>query len=136
VTIEDHPKRLPPLEPSSPHSQLRIISQHGTNTRHNRGGPSTPTLNVEPCSLASDPLASPIGQGGTPVQTHGEFDPHPRQSVLHTLHEPNVEFSSLGFHETSFDSDTSAQERIGTLPAHLRVRVLNGKNNTGYPRFD
>ena len=60
--IQHNPQRLPPLKPSQPHIQLRIIRQHRPNTSHHSRAARAPALNVSAGGFAGDPLAGAVGQ--------------------------------------------------------------------------
>jgi len=93
-------------------------------------------LDVGPGGFARDPLARAVGEGRAAIEAHGELDAHPGEALFHALHEANVEFSGFVLHEPRLNGDTGAQERIGALPAHARIGVLNGKHNARNARFD
>jgi hypothetical protein len=93
-------------------------------------------LDVGARGFAGDPLARAVGEGRAAVETHGEFDAHPGEPLFHALHEANVEFSGFVLHEPRFNGDTGAQKRIGALPAHARIGVLDGKHNARNASFD
>jgi hypothetical protein len=86
--------------------------------------------------LTRDPLTRPVRQRSATVQTHREFDAHPGQTVLHPLHETDVELSGLRLHEARFDSDPGAQQCVGTLATHARVGILYSKDNARDTRFN
>jgi hypothetical protein len=115
---------------------LWIIRKHRSNTRHHGRTPRTPALHIIAGILTGDPLTRPVCQRSTAVQTHRKFDAHPGQTVFHPLHETDVELSGFCLHESRFDSDPSAQERVGTLSAHAGVGILYSENNARDARFN
>jgi hypothetical protein len=127
---------LPPLESNRADVELRIVCKHRSNTRHHGRAPRTPALHIIASMFTSDPLTGPVRQRSAPVQTHRKFDAHPGQTVLHTLHETDVDLSGLRLHETRFDSNPGAQQRVGTLATHARVGILYGEDNARDTRFN
>jgi hypothetical protein len=134
--IQHNPQGLPPLEPRQPHIQQRIIRQHSPDTRHHRRTARPPALDIGAGGFAGDPLARAVGEGRAAVEAHGEFDAHPGEALFHALHEANIELSGFVLHEPRFNGDTGAQKRIGALPAHARIGVLDSKHDTRDARFD
>src|SRR6202022_4318238 len=83
-----------------------------------------------------DPLTRPVRQRGAAIQAHREFDAHPGQTVLHTLHETDVDLSGLRLHESRLDSDPRAQQCVGPLATHARVGILYSEDNAPDTRFN
>jgi hypothetical protein len=127
---------LPPLESNRADIELRIIRKHRSNTGHHSRAPRTPALHVIAGMLTSYPLTCPVRQRSAPVQTHRKFDAHPGQTVLHPLHETDVDFSGLRLHQARFDSNPRAQQSIGTLATYARVGILYGEDNACDTRFN
>jgi hypothetical protein len=127
---------LPPLEPSHPHIQLRVIGEHRSNTRYHRGRTGAPALNVVASVFTGDPLARAVGQRGAAVQTHREFDAHPREPLPHALHETDVELGGFRLHETGLDGNASAQQRISALATHAGVRILDREDDASNARLN
>ena len=134
--IKNNPQWLPPLEPNRPDVKLRIIGEHRSNTRHHGGTSCTPALHVVAGTLAGYPLTRTVRQRGAAVQTHRKFDAHPGQTVLHPLHETDVDFSGLRLHEPGFDGDPGAQQGVGALATYTRIGILYGENHARDTRFD
>ena len=80
--------RLPDLRPVTfgqiTNGKLRVIIANGADTRQDRAGPGAPGMPIRACGRTGDPLATPIGQGRSAIQTRGNLEPNPWQTPGHS----------------------------------------------------
>ena len=113
---------------------MRIVGEHGADARHDSRAARTPTLHVGACGLARDPFGFAARQGGTAVETRGEFQAQPWPAALDAREKSAVQLSRGVAHQACRDDDTACAQLRETAAGDLRVRVLARHDDAGDAR--
>src|SRR5438093_12109569 len=77
------------------HRELWIVLQHGADAGKDRTGARPPAVAIGARLRTGDPLARAVVEGGTAIETRGDFKAYPWQAVLDALDPAEVELARL-----------------------------------------
>ncbi|MNS34715.1 hypothetical protein D3C72_668480 [compost metagenome] len=142
AAVDQHPQRrtahgqgcLLCIQPQliGAHGQPCVVRQHRIGAGQYHTGLRAQTLHCRARRRAGDPLAFAAFHGGSPVEAHGQLDPHERQAVFHAFQKALIKLARLAFQHAAFGGDTGLCQALQTATGDFRVRVLHRRDHAGH----
>ena len=120
----------------TPTGEQRIIGTQRAATDDHSIHLAPQLMDPSPCRRAADPLAGAIGQGRTPINTHGPLQDPPGLTGLHTMQKSPVLLNGQRTQNTRDHLDSGVAQLSDSATSHPRVWILQCDHNASKARAD